>query len=134
MNDKKWIVLGLAVFLVLFLSPFLYNLLIKGAKAAPMPEVVLTEKAKAAKQCVMSTEFMRTEHMQLLDAWRLKVVRDGLRDFTNTEGKTFSMSLSNTCMDCHSNKVEFCDRCHNYASVKPYCWDCHIDNPQGEMK
>ena len=27
------------------------------------------------------------------------------------------MSLSNTCLDCHSNKAEFCDRCHNYASV-----------------
>jgi len=30
---------------------------------------------------------MRTEHMQLLDAWRLKVVRDGLRDFTNPKAK-----------------------------------------------
>jgi hypothetical protein len=40
------------------------------------------------------------------------------------------MSLSNTCLDCHSNKAEFCDRCHNYASVSPYCWDCHIDNPK----
>jgi hypothetical protein len=134
MNDKKWIVLGLIIFMGLFLSPFLYNVFIKAGKAAPMPEVVLTEKAKAAKQCVMPTQFMRTEHMQLLDAWRLKVVRDGLRNFTNTEGKTFSMSLSNTCLDCHSNRAEFCDRCHNYASVKPYCWDCHIDNPQGEMK
>ena len=28
---------------------------------------------------------------------------------------------------CHANKAEFCDRCHNYAAVKPYCWDCHID-------
>ncbi|MBI5062573.1 MAG: sulfate reduction electron transfer complex DsrMKJOP subunit DsrJ [Desulfatitalea sp.] len=134
MNDKKWIVLGLLVFMALFLSPFLYNLLIKGAKAAPMPEVVLTEKAKAAKQCVMPTEFMRTNHMQLLDEWRLKVVRSGLRDFTNAEGKAFNMSLSNTCMDCNSNKADFCDRCHNYASVIPYCWDCHIQNPQGETK
>jgi hypothetical protein len=134
MNDKKWIVLGLVIFLALFLSPFLYNVLIKGAKAAPMPEVVLTEKAKAAKQCVMPTEYMRTNHMQLLDEWRLKVVRSGLRDFTNAEGKTFNMSLSNNCMDCHSNKAEFCDRCHNYASVTPYCWDCHIQNPQGETK
>jgi hypothetical protein len=133
MNDKKWIVLGLVIFMALFLSPFLYNV-VTGAKAAAMPKVDLTEKAKAAKQCVMATEYMRTEHMQLLDEWRLKVVRSGLRDFTNPEGKTFNMSLSNTCMDCHSNKADFCDRCHNYASVKPYCWDCHIENPQGETK
>jgi len=132
--SKKWIVTGLIIFLVLFLSPFLYNVLIKMGSAAPMPEVVLTEKAKAAKECVMPTEFMRTEHMQLLDEWRLKVVRGGVREFTNLEGKTYDMSLSNTCMDCHSNKAEFCDRCHNYASVRPYCWDCHLDNPQGEMK
>jgi len=134
MNDKKWIVLGLIIFMGLFLSPFLYNVLIKAGKAAPMPEVVLTAKAKAAKQCVMPTEYMKTEHMQLLDLWRLKVVREGMRDFTNAEGKTFNMSLSNTCLDCHSNRAEFCDRCHNYASVRPYCWDCHLDNPQGETK
>lgn len=134
MNDKKWIILGLLIFMVLFLSPFLYNVFIKMGKAAPMAELVLTEKAKAAKQCVMPTEYMKTEHMQLLDKWRLKVVRGAVRDFTNEEGKTFDMSLSNTCLDCHSNKAEFCDRCHNYASVRPYCWDCHITNPQGEMK
>jgi hypothetical protein len=132
MNDKKWIVLGLAIFLGLFTFPLWYNLVIKMAKAAPAPEVVLTEKAKAAKQCVMPTEFMKAEHMQLLDMWRLKAVREGAREFVNPEGKTFNASLTNTCLDCHSNKAEFCDRCHNYASVRPYCWDCHIDNPKGE--
>jgi hypothetical protein len=29
-------------------------------------------------------------------------------------------------MDCHSDKTKFCDQCHNYLSVNPYCWDCHI--------
>ncbi len=132
MNDKKWIMLGLAIFLVLFLSPLWYNFLIKAGKAAPAPELVLTEKAKAAKQCVMSTEYMTAEHMQLLDLWRHSVVRNAKREFVNPEGKAFNMSLSNTCLDCHSNKADFCDRCHNYASVRPYCWDCHIDNPKGE--
>ncbi len=132
MNDKKWIVLGLAIFMGLFTFPLWYNMLIKMGKAAPAPEVVLTEKAKAAKQCVMPTEFMKANHMQLLDMWRLKAVREGTREFVNPEGKTFNASLTNTCLDCHSNKAEFCDRCHNYASVRPYCWDCHIDNPKGE--
>ena len=50
--------------------------------------------------------------------------------YTNRKGKTYNMSLSNTCMDCHDNKAEFCDRCHDYASVRPYCWDCHIENPK----
>ncbi len=132
MSDKKWIILGLIIFVGLVTSPFWYNMVIRPGKAAAAPELVLTEKAKAAKQCVLPTEYMRTNHMQLLDEWRLKAVREGKREFVNAEGKTFNASLSNTCLDCHSNKAEFCDRCHNYASVRPYCWDCHIENPKGD--
>ncbi|MDX1708870.1 MAG: sulfate reduction electron transfer complex DsrMKJOP subunit DsrJ, partial [Desulfobacterales bacterium] len=66
----------------------------------------------------------------LLDVWRDAVVREGKRIYVNPAGKEFNMSLSNTCLDCHSNKAEFCDRCHNYASVRPYCWSCHIENPK----
>jgi hypothetical protein len=73
---------------------------------------------------------MRAEHMQLLDLWRESVVRQADRVYTNPKGKQFVMSLSNTCLDCHSNKADFCDKCHNYASVRPYCWDCHIDKPK----
>ena len=128
MKDKKKILAGLAIFIAAISFPFWFNL----GKAAPAPELELTAKAKAAKSCVMATEYMTAEHMQLLDLWRHNVVRGGERMFVNPEGKLFNMSLSNTCLDCHSNKAEFCDRCHNYASVRPYCWDCHIDNPKGE--
>jgi hypothetical protein len=87
----------------------------------------LSDKAKAAKQCVMPTEYMRAEHMQLLDLWRHSVVRNAERVYVNPSGKEFTMSLSNTCLDCHNNKADFCDKCHAYASVTPYCWDCHVD-------
>jgi len=126
MNNKTLIVTGLIIFLIIVLFPFWY---MRG-KAAPLPERVLTPKAKAAQVCVRSTDYMRAEHMQLLDVWRESVVREGRRIYVNPEGKEFNMSLSNTCLDCHSNKVEFCDRCHNYASVRPYCWSCHIENPK----
>ena len=126
MNDKKFIIIGVVIFLVIVTFPFWYN----RGKAAPAPEPVLTAKAKAAQKCIRSTEYMRAEHMQLLDVWREAVVREGSRVYVNPDGKEFNMSLSNTCLDCHSNKVEFCDRCHDYASVRPYCWDCHIDNPK----
>ena len=132
MYDKKWIVLGLIIFIGLFSFPLWYNMVIKVGKAAPAPEVVLSEKAKAAGKCVMTKEYMTAEHMQLLDIWRHNVVRNSQREFVNTEGKAFDMSLSNTCLDCHDNKAQFCDRCHTYASVDVYCWDCHIDNPKGE--
>jgi hypothetical protein len=128
MNDKNKIIAGLIVFLALFTFPVWYNL----GKAAPAPELKLTDKAKKAKTCVMSTEYMRSHHMQVLDLWRHSVVRDAKRTFVNAEGEAFTISLSNTCLDCHSNKADFCDKCHDYASVSPYCWDCHVDNPKGE--
>jgi len=127
--DKGIVIAGLVVFAILISLPFWYNL----GKAAPAPEPVLTEKAKAAKECVRSTEYMQAEHMQLLDTWRDTVSRDGLRVYVNSKGKSYAMSLTKTCLDCHSNKTEFCDRCHNYASVTPYCWQCHIDNPEEMM-
>ena len=128
MNDKKLIIAGVAIFVALIAFPFWFNM----GKAAPAPELALTAHAKAANdgKCVMPTEFMKAEHMQLLDVWRHSVVRNAQRTFVNTSGEEFNMSLSSTCLDCHSNKADFCDRCHDYASVRPYCWDCHIDNPK----
>jgi hypothetical protein len=128
MKDRNKILAGLVIFIAVITLPFWFNM----GKAAPAPELELTAKAKAAKVCVMPTAFMKAEHMQLLDVWRHNVVRNGERAFVNPEGKLFDMSLSNTCLDCHSNKEKFCDRCHDYASVRPYCWDCHIDNPKGD--
>jgi hypothetical protein len=42
----------------------------------------------------------------------------------------FEMSLQNTCMDCHDSKEQFCDQCHDYVEVSPFCWDCHLP-PEG---
>ena len=126
MNDKGKIITGLVIFFIIFTFPFWYN----RGKAASVPEPVLSPIAKKAGECVRSKEYMKAEHMQLLDIWRHNVVRGAERMFVNPEGKLFNMSLSNTCLDCHSNKAEFCDRCHDYASARPYCWDCHIDNPK----
>ena len=126
MGNKKLVYLGIAIFLVIVALPFWYN----HGKAVPGPDPVLTAKAKEAKECVRSKDYMARDHMRVLDLWRHAVVRSGERIYVNPQGKEFTMSLSNTCLDCHSNKAEFCDRCHTYASVRPYCWDCHIDNPK----
>jgi hypothetical protein len=123
MYDKGKVVAGLAIFVVLITFPFWYNL----GKAGPAPEIKLSAKAKAAQTCVESKAFMKTEHMQLLNVWRDEVVRSAKRVYVNSSGKKYEMSLSNTCLDCHSEKAEFCDKCHNYAAVTPYCWDCHFD-------
>ena len=122
MYDKGKIVVGLCIFVILATLPVWYNM----GKAAPAPEPVISEKAKAAKECIEDTSYMKAEHMQLLDVWRDTVVRDAKRVYVNSKGKEYKMSLSNTCLDCHGEKAQFCDKCHNYASVNPYCWDCHI--------
>ena len=123
--DREIVVIGLAIFVALISFPFWFNL----GKAAPAPEVKLSDKAKAAKQCIAPTPYMRAEHMAILDLWRDTVVRDAKRVYTLGDGRQFNMSLStgeNSCMGCHVTKADFCDKCHNYASVRPYCWDCHI--------
>ncbi len=123
MNDRNKIIAGLTIFVALFTFPIWSKL----GRTAPAPEPVLAAEAKAAGECILPKTAMKKDHMQLLDGWRNSVVRDGYRVYTNDKGKTYEMSLSNTCLECHTNKAEFCDACHNYASVKPYCWDCHID-------
>lgn len=125
MNDKNKIVAGLVIFFLAVLFPFWFNLIFGAPDASTAPETELTDKARQAESCIAETELMRTEHMQILDQWRDTVVREGRRLYVAAGGKEYEASLSNTCMECHSNKEEFCDRCHNYASVDPYCWDCH---------
>jgi len=124
MYDSGKIIVGLIIGLILLSFPFWYNL---GTAAAPVPDPKLTAKAKAAGQCIEPKAQMKTSHMKILDEWRDIVVRDGERLYVADDGKQYNMSLQNTCMDCHSSKKEFCDQCHDYLGVKPFCWDCHIE-------
>ena len=64
--------------------------------------------------------------MKLLAAWRDDVVREGKRTYTAADGRVHPISLTGTCLECHSNKKQFCDRCHDYSGAKPACWSCHI--------
>jgi hypothetical protein len=123
MYDGGKIITGLIIFFVLLLFPVWYQL----GKAAKVPEPEFTELAKQAGQCVEATPFMRTQHMKMLDSWRNEVVRNAERYYTSESGKTYYKSLQLTCMECHSNKSKFCDQCHNYMGVDPFCWDCHIE-------
>lgn len=116
--------IGLAVFLALASYPFWHA----AGKAMSGPELDLETPAIRAlpvRQCIAPIAEMKTRHMQILDEWRTEVVRNGRRTFTTSDGRRFEMSLTGTCMKCHSSKERFCDRCHDYAAVKPKCWDCH---------
>ncbi len=122
MYNKREILVGLVIFIVLVTFPFWFN----RGKAAPVPDPKLTAEAQAAKTCIESKKTMIESHMVLLHDWRDSVVRKGNRIYHASDNKTYTMSLQNNCMTCHANKSQFCDQCHNYGNVKPYCWDCHI--------
>ncbi|MBG0775112.1 MAG: sulfate reduction electron transfer complex DsrMKJOP subunit DsrJ [Desulfovibrionaceae bacterium] len=120
MYNGKYIIPGLVIFAILLTVPFWYNL---GSPGYATPELKLPA---GEKNCIESTEWMKAEHMQLLNIWRDNVVRMGNRVYTASNGKKWDISLQNTCMKCHTNKAEFCDKCHDTNSVDPYCWTCHV--------
>jgi len=121
MRDTGRIYLGLVVFLALITFPVWYNMVSGGEAGAP--ELTLPA---GETQCVADTAYMRTEHMQLLMNWRDEVVRDNDRIYTAPDGRVYYKSLTDTCLGCHEQKDQFCDKCHDYVSVAPYCWDCHV--------
>ncbi len=133
--DGGKILIGLLVFVAIATFPFYNNIGKVNAKPDPKLDTpAILQMPEQERKCVESKAFMRTEHMQLLNNWRDSVVRDGYRLYiSETTGKHFNMSLQNECMRCHANKKKFCDECHNYMAVKPYCWDCHIA-PKEEEK
>jgi len=119
MYDAGKIIVGLVIFLVLVTSPLWYNLVSGSPVTAPE-----LQYPTDSTQCVEAKDYMRASNMDLLNA----VVREGRRDHVSAlTGKSYDMSLSRTCMDCHDNKAQFCDACHTYMAVTPYCWDCHVE-------
>ena len=56
--------------------------------------------------------------MALCKVEELKVA---LRDLADSDDK----SLAGTCLSCHVDKEEFCDRCRNYVAATIFCWGCH---------
>ncbi|MFO7461381.1 MAG: sulfate reduction electron transfer complex DsrMKJOP subunit DsrJ [Desulfatiglandales bacterium] len=128
MYDGGKIITGLVIGVGLLLFPVFYN----AGKASKAPEPVLTEKAKAAQQCVEAASYMKTDHMKMLDEWRHEVVRNDERYYKSSTGKVHYKGLQTTCMECHSNKTKFCDQCHDYVGVAPYCWECHIEPKENQ--
>lgn len=132
MYDSGKIITGLIIFVGLFTSPIWYNLS-QGKEALKEPNLILPTKENQ-KECIRSTEYMRSYHMEMLNDWRYEVVREGKRSFVSSTGKIFNMSLTKTCLNCHSDKAQFCDQCHNYVGVSPYCWECHLEPHNAENK
>ena len=119
MYDSGKIIAGIVIFLALITLPFWWQ----AGKAAAVPDPKLPTEEQF---CVEPKEQMRYQHMQILNEWRDSVVRVGDRIYVADNGTRFNMSLVDGCMRCHNDKAKFCDQCHNYLQVNPYCWDCHV--------
>ncbi|RLB59000.1 MAG: cytochrome C [Deltaproteobacteria bacterium] len=139
MHDSGKIIGGLVIFVAGLTFPFWFTLAAGQADYRPDPE-----RPTGQKHCVEDTAYMKAWHMDLLDHWRDEVVRNGQRVYlpdkrwpcSRDEDCTggfcqqgicrYDMSLTNNCLECHRSRARFCDRCHDYLEVKPYCWDCHL--------
>lgn len=133
MYDGWKIILGLIVFVLIVTVPFTMSIgktYVKPDPKIDTPEIQKMEK----KQCIEPKQYMREMHIKILYSWKDYATREGKRIYKTSDERTYTISLQNTCMKCHSNKKEFCDECHNYVNVKPYCWDCHIEPKVGGAK
>jgi hypothetical protein len=128
MHDKALILVIIMVVLAGLAAPFIYSRMGAGAPWPPK----LDPPPGGEKKCVESKEYMRERHVDLLMQWRDARVRHGVLKYTASDGREYVMSLTQTCIGCHSNKAEFCDRCHDRLSVHPPCWDCHTYPQKGD--
>ncbi len=138
MRDRSFIVAGLVLFLGLVTFPVWYNVAARtdpGAPALARPSaagVRLLRRGESARllasepSCVAPREYMRASHMRLLTEWREDVVRRANRSYVAYDGHRYEKSFTGTCLTCHGDKAQFCDRCHTYAGVSPTCMDCHV--------
>ncbi len=126
MYNGKYIIPALVIFVIAMSSPFWLNF---GSDKYEYPKVALPE-GPGMEECIEDVEYMRANHMRLLNEWRDEALREGNRVYVASNGKKWDISLQNTCMECHSNYDDFCAKCHDQNNVDPYCWSCHIE-PQG---
>ena len=126
MRDKTLILAIIIAVLAGLAVPFLYSKIAGGT--AP----VLAPPPGGEKQCVEPVEYMRKHHVDLLIQWRDARVREGVLKYVASDGREYTASLTQTCLGCHSNKANFCDRCHDQIPEHPRCWDCHGRPEKGE--
>ena len=125
MRDRTGIILGLGAFLLILAYPVWQAL---GSTADPARPAL--QRSVDPSGCVEDTTYMVARHQELLNTWRTDVVRNGRRFYTATSGREYEMSLTGTCMECHTDSQAFCERCHAYADVTITCWSCHVA-PEG---
>ncbi len=102
------------------------------ASDVPQPDIPRGQ----GESCVEDTDFMRRNHMTLLEHQRDETMLRGVR--------TKQHSLKE-CVSCHavhgsdakpvtvSSPKHFCRSCHDYAAVKIDCFQCHASRPDAAL-
>ncbi len=114
------------------IAGLLLGLCAGNAVADEVPKPLLSKGI--GSQCVAETSFMRRNHMQLLKHQRDETVHQGER------GTQHSLK---GCINCHmapevvgeqpvsiESRDHFCSGCHQYAGIKPDCFECHSAQPE----
>ena len=105
------------ILVVILLIPFGASLVgFVFLRGPEVPEVFLELPDPQYQECVREASYMRFYHMDFLKEVREDVVRRGIPGGVTLAG----------CGDCHQNRVEFCDKCHEAASVILDCFGCHF--------
>ena len=133
MYDASKVIVGLLVFCILMLAP-VWLMVGKGPAKVDLYKEFPVLDGRRPTECVEPTAWMRANHMKLLLEWRDKVVREGARIYRSRgfPGKSWpGLSLSGSCLRCHTRKDQFCDRCHTAVGVVTDCFDCHVTGPEG---
>jgi hypothetical protein len=99
--------------------PLLYAVLSFAARPSPAPAWL--EPPRPGTTCVFPAADVRYEHMRHLKKLRDQVMREGRRDdITGARAQGLG-----SCRGCHAHREQFCDRCHDRASVRLDCFGCH---------
>jgi hypothetical protein len=99
----------------LILSPFAYSTARFAWLSLSPPKPFLQASSSPKPRCVRDVAWMRQNHRVLLYELRDKTVRDNVR----------SELTLRSCSECHKDKSQFCDKCHQSANVHPDCFNCH---------
>ena len=107
MYNAKAVILGILVFAVLFSTPFWANF--GGTKDYKRPAIVLPQNEK---ECVEPVEFMRAEHMYLLNEWRDQALRYENRTYVSSTGKKWTIAT-----DTVFKPFEYTDASGNFVGI-----------------
>ncbi|HEX7507400.1 MAG TPA: sulfate reduction electron transfer complex DsrMKJOP subunit DsrJ [Polyangia bacterium] len=124
MHDAGRIVGGMGIVLFAIAGP----LWVGSARGV---KTVVLAKAEGGDPCIQPREEMRKNHPALLADWRERVVRLGDRVHRSENGLDVRISLTGTCLGCHGQASEFCDKCHAQVAVSLSCWQCHEPSVMG---